>query len=350
MDASTRSATDRTPTQTRWQCRGGWPGAGCEAGLSFVDMRPSRLVHRCVACNSETSDRRRRSKEHVVPRWLQRALRIEGQPIAIVHQGAMWSPEDSSVTARVKSKPIQVPSLDRFTKRSVCEGCNSGSMSRLETSAKNALTKLMSGVEPHKLIDDEREIVARWAMKTAYFVQTDETVVPREHLQASVGSGPLPLGSSLFAARLEEPLSGFVPFVSRDWAIGAADGCPATCASLMHAGQEAYKALFMFGRTVIGLTFVDPHSLWRPAIPSVFDQLWPLQPAAVEIPIDYDIVLGQPAHLVLAHLIGLAIGPWGPFCDTHRQNLLHYVERDRLATTTLAHPDPRHVSMERLFS
>ncbi len=114
------------------------------------------------------------SREHTIPQWLQQNLGIASQVI------------EPTLTAMPSAKVLdsRKHTVDKLRTGAVCQSCNSGWMSRLESDVQSLLLDLISGVRPlQALRKAERLLLARWATKTAYMFQAGsfEHRIPRTH-------------------------------------------------------------------------------------------------------------------------------------------------------------------------
>ena len=124
----------------------------------------------CLACGPTSNPA---SKEHVFSKWLLKELELLDAPIALYRT----LPDGSSTQVRV---PIR---LDSFRLNRVCELCNNGWMSQLEDAVKPILLRLIRGEGTlAALVEEERQILAKWAGKTAiiesYAVGAESPVNP----------------------------------------------------------------------------------------------------------------------------------------------------------------------------
>jgi len=125
----------------------------------------------CLACGPTSNSA---SKEHVFSKWLLKELELLDAPIALYRA----HPDGSSTEVRV---PI---TLDSFKLKRVCEPCNNGWMSQLEDAVKPILLRLIRGeMTLAEILEDERQILAKWAGKTAiiesYAVGAESPVDPQ---------------------------------------------------------------------------------------------------------------------------------------------------------------------------
>lgn len=110
----------------------------------------------CVFCFTHLTGENR-SKEHVIPRWLQaeRGISAEVLSAGFSNSGAV------QITRAML--------LDKFLAGHVCQSCNNGWMSQLETQAQTPLLNLLAQhvQSATPLSPDEKLILAKWAIKTA---------------------------------------------------------------------------------------------------------------------------------------------------------------------------------------
>jgi hypothetical protein len=107
----------------------------------------------CFFCG----EKGKRTREHAIPRWLRKPLADEPR-----WEGGTWlrssSPPD-------RSRALWRRRTDAVLRR-VCERCNSGWMSRLESDARPLLLPLIAG-ETIRITNASRTVLLRWALKTA---------------------------------------------------------------------------------------------------------------------------------------------------------------------------------------
>jgi hypothetical protein len=108
----------------------------------------------CLACGITPSPA---SREHVFSAWLLKEFDPNAS-MALYRLRGDRSREQVRVEIR----------LDRFFLKEICETCNNGWMSDLETAAKPLILGLVRGsLDLATLTDDERRVLAKWAGKTA---------------------------------------------------------------------------------------------------------------------------------------------------------------------------------------
>jgi hypothetical protein len=111
-------------------------------------------MRQCVFCQT-TLTNANRSKEHVIPQWLQRARNLSTEMLS---------------TGFADSNAVNIKrriGLDNFLAGKVCSNCNNGWMSQLEVENMTLLldiidNKMTLGI----LSDDQRLSLAKWALKT----------------------------------------------------------------------------------------------------------------------------------------------------------------------------------------
>jgi hypothetical protein len=108
----------------------------------------------CLACGITGSPA---TREHVFSSWLLKEFGPNASMALYRHSG---DGSERKVRAEIK--------LDSFRLKRICEDCNNGWMSDLETSAKPLILALIKdGRQLHSLFETERRALARWAAKTA---------------------------------------------------------------------------------------------------------------------------------------------------------------------------------------
>jgi hypothetical protein len=107
----------------------------------------------CIFCGATADD-----KEHLLPRWLQEVLPSDQTVIHTRQVGGEKTPPWSRKPFREKAK-------------FVCEGCNQGWMSELESEAKPLLTPVIARKGPCDFDLVGQWTIARWAVKTCFVMQ-----------------------------------------------------------------------------------------------------------------------------------------------------------------------------------
>ena len=235
----------------------------------------------CRVCGRPLSAGGGKSREHVIPDWMQRHFDLGKRRISYTPM------ESSDIAASMQLTPGAPEHLRRshnygsMLLGAVCQKCNNGWMSNIEGLAKADLISLVDGA-PDSMGPDA---VARWALKTAYIftVATDPPVgrVPQRHMLHLRDAAGLPAGVSVFFRVDPEPewwFSSSVTFVVE------ADEVAAT--RMRHVGmrhyRNAYRYFFRLGRLTLMVHYwpssVDPvgydEGLIRPLATGVPLHVW----------------------------------------------------------------------------
>src|ERR1700683_4987662 len=108
----------------------------------------------CLACGPTSSPA---TREHVFARWLLKEFGPDTS-MALFRQHGDGTEEQKRTEIK----------LDSFTLRKICENCNNGWMSKLEDAAQPLiLAVIKDGRRLSGMPEEERQIMARWAAKTA---------------------------------------------------------------------------------------------------------------------------------------------------------------------------------------
>lgn len=160
---------------------------------SFRKRTITTMSNACLFCGADGEGIL--SNEHVNPRWLLKHLDLPTDDM--LFQGV------ASSATQALAGPPRVHSSFNFVQGHVCEGCNTGWMSRLEAVAKPILVPL---IEQNRTLGSlsaaEREIVGKWVAKTAYMHSWTSPLkrpVQLDHLEALCGDGGKPsVGVNVF--------------------------------------------------------------------------------------------------------------------------------------------------------
>ena len=125
---------------------------------------------RCAFCGSPG----RRSKEHIIALWLHEYLGTLPPTYSVRGMG-MGLNEGGSAYARSESenRVLNKPFLQQKT-RNVCEKCNNGWMSQVETDARPTIVRLLAAANGDGAVVLSREeaaILAVWSVKTAFTLE-----------------------------------------------------------------------------------------------------------------------------------------------------------------------------------
>lgn len=146
-------------------------------------MSKERRTPKCIFCEEPFGNSGKEvssSSEHILGQRRLRQYNLSQSPV--------------SYTILDKDKKIiqelKIRGAINLKKKIVCEHCNNGWMSRLETAVDPIWDKIViSGISPEKLSISEREILAWWGLKTAIVSEYEKPVdrlnqIPQEHAQA----------------------------------------------------------------------------------------------------------------------------------------------------------------------
>lgn len=136
-----------------------------------------------------------KSREHVIPNWLQKHLGIEHESITLevkdpfgIHQ---------------RSRRLNFGSM--LLGRRVCGQCNHGWMSELEVAVAPTLISLVENGSISLLNSEQRHLVSRWAIKTLYalaFYADFQRLVPLSHTRTLSSEPYIAEGVHLFGSRV----------------------------------------------------------------------------------------------------------------------------------------------------
>ena len=113
----------------------------------------------CIFCDGPLTGVR--AKEHGIPKWLMAYLGIKENRLSL----AVAQSVDNVILVERKVD------AESFVEGRVCEICNNGWMSDLETASMDFLKPLIEGERNVlTLSDDERTTLAKWATKTGYVI------------------------------------------------------------------------------------------------------------------------------------------------------------------------------------
>lgn len=213
----------------------------------------------CVFCGQEIAPGER-SREHVVPQWLLDHLDIRQAAITPAHT----KPDGALVSQRSHT-------LENLQEGRVCETCNTGWMSTLETQAKPLLIPLFSGDKTVvELTADERTTVARWAAKTTFALNSASNYlknVPVEHFTAI--RTEFPPGVAVYGQQHYNTLP-FYWLQTSAWHMSVPRH-----ARLREAPPSSYKVTLQFGKLLL-LVAHWPLAGWRYGLwPGIHVPLWP---------------------------------------------------------------------------
>ena len=124
----------------------------------------------CIFCRNSLQ----KSKEHVIPKWILKHLKIEKREIALPvfdKTTPALIPIDKcnpkEILKNMKSLERRKMTLNSLVEGRVCKTCNNGWMGKLEEKAKDILIPLMDSKRiTAELGNEERFLIARWLFKT----------------------------------------------------------------------------------------------------------------------------------------------------------------------------------------
>lgn len=161
--------------------------------------QPDPVTSNCRVCDRPFGQDNRKSREHVIPDWLQREFGLTKQNIAYTPLESLAIPASMQLTGVGPSTPQRSHNFGTLLLGAVCTRCNNGWMSQLEEDARPDLINLITGnVEQIQ----SRRAVARWALKTSFTLATatDAPVgrVPQRHMMHLKIRPDLPVGVNVF--------------------------------------------------------------------------------------------------------------------------------------------------------
>lgn len=148
---------------------------------------------RCLICGDDAE----LSREHAIPAWIGRELNATSDPVRHRYEGFPGSGISREWTAG---------SVDVKVKK-ICEPCNNGWMSQLESDAQAVLTSLIRG-ESRAVTTTECRLVTRWFLKTMLMLELAGDRTQRVALPAHedwVRTGHLPPDVALWLGAARRP-------------------------------------------------------------------------------------------------------------------------------------------------
>lgn len=235
-------------------------------------MSKSKNQRVCLFCK-EHLIKTVRSREHVFPQWLLDELDIRSKSVTAVH---LYQPEDQMSDSEVCSE--RSLTFENIREGRICARCNNGWMSKLEHSCQEILRDMIFGRRrPEQLSESDCLLVARWAAKTAYVLNSSANFiikVPILQLNAlRENSSDLPWGVAVVAAT-----SAFFDthwFQSTRWQVGAPDRFTNRIAGLMDT--RTYKVGVQFGHLVLLVVWHATPGWWKMFWYGQHTVLWPRQ-------------------------------------------------------------------------
>jgi hypothetical protein len=129
--------------------------------MYFIGRSSSQLIMaelHCVGCDEPLI---KPSREHILPEWLAKEVFIPNVELKLFRRN-----DDNQ-----EDELLREHGLNNFVVKNVCETCNNGWMSRLETRAKPFILELMNESKTLRgFASDGNLAVSRWAAKTAFMI------------------------------------------------------------------------------------------------------------------------------------------------------------------------------------
>ena len=163
-------------------------------------------MSRCIFCEGGTSD------EHILAQWLIRDCELDSQPIEL-GVGAEQGGRFEFITEK---QPLR-----KFLLTSICVPCNTGWMSRLENTTKDALTPFLQlewpllDAEPLEALVPFCRDLTLWMLKTAVTFGTKMSVPIPQYVIRDLRHGIIYPGVVLDLACSE--LSGTYVAITKQW-------------------------------------------------------------------------------------------------------------------------------------
>jgi hypothetical protein len=225
----------------------------------------------CLFCGRDLKGVR--SQEHVFPQWLLDELEMRAKQVSAVH---VFRPDDQDAEAQVLS--VRSLSYENIREGRVCARCNNEWMSDLERNCQAILREIIYGRRvPQELSEAECLLIARWATKTAYVLNSSANYtikVPSQHLRELRESpSNLPWGVVVVATTSTHFGSSWLQ--STRWLLCAPDSLTKPIASLMDS--RTYKIGIQFGHMVLAVVWHAIPGWWKMFWLDHHTVLWPLR-------------------------------------------------------------------------
>lgn len=200
----------------------------------------------CIFCGKDFS--RKKTREHIVPEWLEDFLKINDEEIQPTHY-----------TSRGDIKSIRKHPIDQFLCGGICNICNNGWMSELEQENMDLLKKLMDGsIQVFEIWGTkEAERISAWSCKTAFSLHAASnyrTIIPVEHFRSISGfNGSIPTRVWVFAKTCKSDRK-FSWNQSSTWKTLAQKGlCGELEKKILY--EKGYKIFLQFGSLFLLVAF-----------------------------------------------------------------------------------------------
>lgn len=207
-----------------------------------------------------------RAKEHAIPNWLIQYLNLKDWSCRSIGYGNDGYALNSK--ANIGSQSLLAGR--------VCISCNNGWMSALEGNVKPVLISLLDASRTlTDLNAEQRILLARWTVKTAYMInhtwKEPPIILPNHLEQLYKGKTSLPNGVTVFAH--QHPVSSYIGWIQgRDW----------PCIYLLSDEKDAramharsYRLALQIGNLLL-LVAYWPGRLWTYAMRNIiYNRIWP---------------------------------------------------------------------------
>lgn len=212
---------------------------------------------KCIFCDNSVTDRR--AKEHVFPQWLQDEFALRKEYVQPTHFG---------IDGEILSERLHT--FSGLLSGRVCEHCNNGWMSRLETENKTLITDLGHRRRDTFELEDEAAFgIARWAFKTALALHAASNyrkIIPEQHYRHMVlDPSTLPAGVHVVGKTWPFPC-GFSWVQSPSWWIHQ-PGRQMEDHELRKLESEGYKVCLCLSQLLLLVAFNPlPHTralMWK---------------------------------------------------------------------------------------
>lgn len=207
----------------------------------------------CIFCKEDLS-KVGRSKEHILPVWLQTAWGLAD----VIYLPTHFNEQGKVITSRKHN-------LAKLLAGRVCKACNGGWMSRLETQCKPLILDLAQVRRRILDISDEEALLlARWTVKTCFSLHTSSNyrmIVHTDHFQM-LDTEDYRLPDNVFVVgHTYKPGSDFTWCQTTSWPIYLRDTEP-TSLNSKKIKNHGYKIALKLGGLFL-MVFYNPLNIGR---------------------------------------------------------------------------------------
>jgi hypothetical protein len=219
-----------------------------------MDTPLKKMPRCCAICSNEFIGELKRAREHVIPKWLLRDLSIIDTPVTPTitrSRSGMFDVEDMPDIAADVVRQRGPHTLDGFLEGRVCKPCNNNLLNRFEIEARSTLRSLIKReVKVRDLPNDQRIVLARWALKTTLIFKIafdDIERLPVAHIEWLRNyPSRLPEGVSVFA-QLHDNDEPFYWMGGSTWTVDAMSGTSISDAEVLGLAESSYKLCLQLG-------------------------------------------------------------------------------------------------------